>query len=250
MKLINLFLIKKLTTYQVCKKGRFFPNFFLKSVLLMVWIWSRNRNRNFNLSKVGTKTVKNSNGSATLLYTGKRIFGFSPQKNKELNQEIIQKAEKIWMNWKLFVDFFTASDLYRIDPHWFSSSKSGSRSNEIDNKKGQFNLVWRRSLFKIRIRKDPHWFSSPGPDLYLIETTADPKQCFSTVAQNPINEQIFLSLGLHEGRLSYRISLSALKREHPELFPIFAGHFCPLDSDQAGQIRCGFIAKKKHTRMS
>ncbi len=38
-------------------------NFLL---LLMVLIWSRNRNRNHNLSKVGTGTVINSYGSATL----------------------------------------------------------------------------------------------------------------------------------------------------------------------------------------
>jgi hypothetical protein len=45
---------------------------------------------------------------------------------------------------------------------------------------------------------------------------------------------IYLSLGLHKGRPSYK-KPSALKREHPALqnmkfldfFSIFVGHFCP-----------------------
>jgi hypothetical protein len=38
----------------------------------------------------------------------------------------------------------------------------------------------------------------------------------------------FLSLGLHEGRLSYRRLPSALKREHPALksMKFILGHFC------------------------
>ncbi len=60
MKLNNFFLIKSLLRI----KARFFPKISLKTVLFMVLLRSRNRNR--NLSKVGTGTVKNSYGSATL----------------------------------------------------------------------------------------------------------------------------------------------------------------------------------------
>jgi hypothetical protein len=49
------------------KKARFFPKFSLKTVFFMVLAWSWNQNKNQNLSKIGTRTVKNSYGSATLV---------------------------------------------------------------------------------------------------------------------------------------------------------------------------------------
>jgi hypothetical protein len=52
MKLINFFLVKKLSMY----KGKIFPKNFVKTMLFMVWIKSRNRNR--NLSKDGTVTFQ------------------------------------------------------------------------------------------------------------------------------------------------------------------------------------------------
>ncbi len=121
-----------------------------------------------------------------------------------------------------------------------------------DRENGSYKYIFGSTLsdckpvFRIRI----HWFRirhfrlNTDPDLDLIRIQGFDDQNWNkfTAGKNLIfflsEIPIYLSLGLHKGRSSYRRSLQLTKENIQHFkkynfltFSIFVGHFCPPGSD-------------------
>ncbi len=117
------------------------------------------------------------------------------------------------------------------DPHWFNADPDTDPDPAIlliaDPDSG--------SGSRIRI-PDP----DPGfDDLKLKKITAETKNIFFFWSKTTI----YLSLGLHKGRPSYRRNLQSSKRTsstskpgNSVLFSIFVGHFCPPGSGSGSAV--------------
>ena len=105
----------------------------------------------------------------------------------------------------------------------------------------RINLIWIR-IQNVRLN------TNPDPDPIRVFTTKK-KKCTAEkkIALFLIKKTtIYLSLGLHKGRPSYKKKPSDLKREHPALqnmkyffFSTFVGNFCPPGSGSTDLIESG-----------